>query len=137
MERLRVLIVDDNPHVRRLVREIVSGIPGSDVFECADGKAAIAVSGNWRANLAIVDYEMLPMNGVAFTEKVRAGETPLPRNLPIVMMTGHADQEHVVRARKAGINALLAKPLSAGAVINSLDKVLNPTKSADRRTATI
>ena len=125
VDRLKVLIIDDNPHVRKLVRAIVNGLPEAEVCECADGREAIAVSSSWRAHVALVDYEMQPMNGVAFTQQVRAGQTPLPRDLPIVMMTGHADQAHVLRAREAGVNALLAKPLSAGAVIHSLEKMIN------------
>jgi CheY-like chemotaxis protein len=75
------------------------------------------------------------MNGVVFTEQVRAGQTPLPRDLPIVMMTGHADQTHVIRARQAGVNALLAKPLSVGAVISSLEKVSGGVQAVGGRAA--
>jgi CheY-like chemotaxis protein len=134
--RLKVMVIDDNAHVRRLVKAIVNGLPDAEVCECADGRAAIMAAGSWRADIALVDYEMHPMNGVVFTEQVRAGQTPLPRDLPIVMMTGHADQAHVIRARQAGVNALLAKPLSVGAVISSFEKMfsqpqqLGPDRSA-------
>ncbi len=130
MDHFRVLIIDDNAHVRRLVKEIVAQIPNTESWECADGRAAIAVGQHWRADIALVDYEMQPMNGVAFTEKVRAGETSLSTDMPIVMMTGHADQAHVVRARKAGVNALLAKPLSVGAVVTTLQKMLHAQAQA-------
>ena len=124
MERSRVLIVDDNAHVRRLVKEIVAEISNTESFECADGKSAIVSGQHWNADVALVDYEMHPMNGVAFTEKVRSGQTPYRRDMPIIMMTGHADQAHVVNARKAGVNAFLVKPLSVGAVVTTLQKVL-------------
>jgi two-component system chemotaxis response regulator CheY len=57
VSRLKVLVIDDNAHVRRLVKAIVSGLPDAEVCECEDGRAAIAASGRWRADVALVDYE--------------------------------------------------------------------------------
>ena len=126
MAGIKILIVDDNAHARRLAREIISTIPGVEVRECADGRAAIEAARTWPTDLALVDYEMTPMDGVMFTELVRSGKTALRRDLPIAMMTGRADAAHVQRARKAGVNAFIAKPLSVGALLKHLQHLLSP-----------
>jgi two-component system, chemotaxis family, chemotaxis protein CheY len=124
MRRVQVLIADDNAQARQIVRTIVAGLD-ADVCECVDGSSAIDACMAWRPDLALVDCEMRPMDGIRFTELVRAGATPLPRNLPIVMMTGHADQAHVIRARDAGVSGFIAKPLSVGAVISQIQRMLS------------
>jgi two-component system chemotaxis response regulator CheY len=123
MNALKVLIVDDNPHARRIARAIVAGIPGIEVFEAPDPKTAMGMAG-MKPDLALVDYEMSPMNGVAFTRLIRAGATGFPRELPIIMMTGHADQAHVTQARDAGVHGFVAKPLTVGMVIKQIERTM-------------
>ncbi len=96
----------------------------AEVFEAADPKAAMDLSTVWKCDVALVDYEMSPMNGVAFTKLVRAGSTPFLKQLPIIMMTGHADKEHVLEARNAGVNGFIAKPLSVGMVIGQIERTM-------------
>jgi len=124
MDRCKVLIIDGNIQVRRLVKAILTGIPGAEVCECADAAAAIALAAHWRADVALVDYATRPMNGVLFTETVRAGQTPLPANLPIVLMCEQPDDIHLALGRRAGADDFLAKPLSATAVVDSLRTLL-------------
>ncbi len=68
---------------------------------------------------------MSPMNGVVFTQMVRSGRTPFRDDLPIIMMTSHADAAHVQRAREAGVNGFIAKPLSVGMVIKQIGRTLS------------
>jgi len=124
MDRCKVLIVDENIHVRRLVKAILAGIPGAEVCECADGDSAIELAAYWAPDAVLVDYETQPMSGLVFTEKVRAGKTSLPPDLPIVMMTEPADEVRMARVRKAGADAVLVKPLSATAVVDGLQQML-------------
>ncbi len=124
MAQLKILIVDDNAHVRKLARAIVGELAGAEICECGDGRAAIETCQVWRPDIALVDYEMTPMDGVRFTKLVRGGQTPLPSDLPIVMMTGHADKKSVELARAAGVNGFIVKPLSVGMVIKQIDRTL-------------
>ncbi len=130
MSALKVLIIDDNPHARRIARAIVAGMDDTEVFECADPKAAMDLSSVWKCDIALVDYEMGAMNGVAFTRLVRAGSTPFLKQLPIIMMTGHADKEHVLEARNAGVNGFIAKPLSVGMVIGQIERTMAAASGA-------
>lgn len=111
LEKLSVLVVDDNPHMRILVREILHGLNVRDILACSDGSAALAEMKHFPADLAVVDWMMEPMDGLEFTRQVRtASDSPNPY-LPIIMLTGHTERFRVMQARDAGINEFLAKPV--------------------------
>lgn len=122
---LNLLLVDDNPRLRQLMRTILSQLDDVRVREAADGREAIRACSGWKPDIAIVDCEMSPMGGLEFTEKVRAGATPARADLPIIMMTGHAELQRVMRARRAGVSGFIAKPLSVGAVLGRLQRTLS------------
>ena len=129
---IRVLVVDDNAHVRALIREVLASM-GMEVREATDGAMALNTMKQWRPDVAMVDYEMQPMNGATFTRMVR--QNPALRNLPILMMTAHGDAARVMEARDAGINGLIAKPLSIGSIVDRLEKVLSRAGRNDVRHA--
>ena len=119
----RVLVVDDNPHVRTIVREVLAAA-GMEVRECADGAAALKLLQQWRPDITLVDYEMQPVNGVEFTREVRKGKIPRLRDMAVLMMTGHGDRARVMEAREAGVDGLMAKPLTIGAILSRIEAVL-------------
>jgi DNA-binding response OmpR family regulator len=121
---MKVLIVDDSPQIRMLAKDILGAGWAIDARECADGRAAVEAL-NWRPDLVLVDYEMRPMNGVEFTRLLRRGGTAADPRTPVVMMTGHADREHVMNARKAGVDGFIVKPLTIRAVLERVQAVLD------------
>lgn len=121
---LKVLLVDDNEHMRTIVSTILKGIGILDVREAADGSEGLQALRNWPADLAIVDFHMEPMDGVDFTRLVRNAADSVNPFLPIVMMTGFADRPRVVEARDAGVTELIVKPVTARAIIDRLNAVV-------------
>lgn len=124
---LRVLLVDDNKHMRAIVSAVLHGLGVHNQREASDGKEALAALHEWPADLAIADFAMLPMDGVEFTRRVRNDKDSRNPYLPIIMMTGHADKGRVFEARDAGVTELLVKPVTARDVIDRLNTVIfNP-----------
>ena len=112
LDRLNILIVDDNPYMRVLVRDILHGFGVRNIMECNDGSAAMQELKHWPADLSFVDWMMEPLDGLDFTRLVRtASDSPNPF-LPIVMLTGHTERHRIVEARDAGVNEFLAKPVT-------------------------
>src|SRR5882757_674639 len=103
LESLRVLLVDDNQHMRAIVMTVLSGVGVANIRETRDGAEALSALREWPADLAIVDFQMTPLDGVEFTRLVR--NSPDSRNpyLPIIMMTGHSERTRVMDARDAGV----------------------------------
>ncbi len=74
--------------------------------------------------MAIVDFQMSPIDGVEFTRLVRnAADSPNPF-LPIIMLTGHAAKARVEEARDAGVTEFVVKPVTARAVLDRINAVI-------------
>ena len=125
LSALRVLLVDDNQHIRAIVAAILAGVGVSEIRECWDGAEALQVLREWPADVAFVDFRMSPVDGVEFTRLVRnAADSPNPF-LPIIMITGYADRPRVEEARDSGITEFIVKPITARAILDRLNFVIN------------
>jgi CheY-like chemotaxis protein len=118
-ERLRVLIVDDSPNMRAIVAAILKSAGVTAIREAGNGAQALALLRDFAADVALVDLQMAPMDGLEFTRRLRKSAARRS-DLPIVMMTGHADQARVVLARDAGVNEFLVKPVTAKGVFDRI-----------------
>jgi two-component system, chemotaxis family, chemotaxis protein CheY len=123
-ENLRVLVADDNQHMRAIVTAVLKSIGVKHIREAHDGAEALAVMREWAADVAIVDFRMEPIDGVEFTRLVRNASDSKNPFLPIIMLTGYADRVRVLEARDAGVTELVVKPVTAKAVIARLQSVI-------------
>jgi two-component system chemotaxis response regulator CheY len=124
LEPLQILLVDDNAQMRWIVAAMLKAAGVKTVKEASNGAEALGALRDFAADLAIVDYNMAPLNGVEFTRLVRnAKDSPNPY-LPIIMMTGHAERSRVMEARNAGITEFMVKPVTAKAVLGRIQTVI-------------
>jgi two-component system, chemotaxis family, chemotaxis protein CheY len=113
LENLKALIVEDNAHMRALLRALLNSAGIKDISEAAHGQAAIEVLRERRSDLVLTDLAMKPMNGIEFTRHVRNSEMSPNPFVPIIMITGHTEKYRVEEARDAGVTEFLAKPITA------------------------
>ncbi len=125
--RLRFLVVDDNAHMRRILRTLLHGFAARDVYEAEDGAAGLEAFTHYQPDIVITDWVIPLFDGLEMTQMIRqAGANTNPYG-PIIMLTGHSEKNHVVIARDAGITEFLAKPISAKALYQSiLNVIANP-----------
>jgi DNA-binding response OmpR family regulator len=95
----KVLVVDDEPEVRRLLQDFLSG-QGYDVALAADGVEALAAVDDQKPDLVLLDVAMPVMNGVETLTRIVALDLPVR----VIMVTGNSDL------------SLMAKLLALGAV---------------------
>jgi CheY-like chemotaxis protein len=121
---LSILLVDDNQHMRAITSAVLqsAGIP--KVREAVDGSAALEILREYPIDLAIVDFNMFPLDGVAFTRLVRNSPDSANPYLPIIMMTGHSEKTRVQEARDAGVTEFVVKPITARAILDRLQAVI-------------
>src|SRR5438128_2020295 len=82
---LRVLVVDDDQHMRKVVRTILAAIGVKTVYEASDGATGLAAVRKNNPDIVIVDWEMPNMDGAQFVRMVRSpGTFPMP-DVPIIM----------------------------------------------------
>jgi CheY-like chemotaxis protein len=128
-ESLRVVLADDNAHMRSIVSAVLKSIGVKDIREARNGAEALSVLRECPIDLAMVDFRMEPIDGVEFTRLVRTAKDSRNPYLPIIMLTGYADRTRVVEARDAGVTELIVKPVTASAVISRLNAVIYHPRS--------
>lgn len=123
-QALQILLVDDNQHMRAITATILASAGFRRIREVRDGAEAIEALRDWPADLAIVDFNMAPIDGVEFTRLVRnSADSPNPY-LPIIMMTGHSERKRVYEARDAGVTEFCVKPITAKAILDRIQAVI-------------
>jgi DNA-binding response OmpR family regulator len=110
-DRVRVLIVEDNPHMSKILRVTLQGFGVRIIEECRDAETAIDSLGAFNPDMAVVDYMLGEMNGLEFTRYIRTSESSPNKYLPVLMVTGYTDRSRVIEAINAGVNEFLAKPV--------------------------
>ena len=127
-----VLIVDDEPNIRRMVGALLAS-EGYEVREAPDGARGVALATESEPDLALVDL-MMPgeLDGMAVLTALRE-RVP---DVPVVMMSGRAGLSDAVRATKLGAFTFLEKPLTPEGVLLALASALE-LRQARRETRTL
>jgi two-component system, chemotaxis family, chemotaxis protein CheY len=123
--RLTILTVDDNSHMRTLLRTILMGLGIRRVLEAGDAADALELLRSTVVDAMLLDQLMPIMSGVELLTLIRRSADSPNVRLPVVMVTGAADKSTVLAARNAGVNAFVAKPLTAKDLAAKLAFALN------------
>jgi two-component system, chemotaxis family, chemotaxis protein CheY len=124
-EYLKALIVEDNPHMRLLLRSLLNALGIMSVFEASNGEDAFALLRDRQPDLILSDLSMKPMDGIAFTREVRTSHASPNPYVPIIMVTGHTERHRVEAARDAGVTEVLAKPITAGNLYQRIGEIID------------
>ena len=125
--RLRFQIIDDNAHMRRILRTLLHGFGTREVYEAEDGAAGLEGFTHYSPDIVITDWAMPIFDGLELTQMIRQPGANSNPYVPIIMLTGHSEKKRVIAARDAGVTEFLAKPISAkGLYQRILNVVANP-----------
>jgi two-component system chemotaxis response regulator CheY len=119
---MRILVVDDYGTMRRIVRGLLEQIGYQDVDEAEDGASALEKLRNATYNLIISDWNMEPMTGFELLKEVRA-DAKL-KETPFILVTAEGKTEHVVAAKRAGVDSYIVKPFTAQTLQAKINSVL-------------
>ncbi len=120
--RWRLVYVEDNPSNVALMRELLRHLPQCELAVAEDGPAGLAMIRSSRPDLAIVDIHLPGMDGIELCTRLKADETT--RHLPLLALTANAMPNDVARARAAGFDGFLTKPLEVGRLLAELQRLL-------------
>lgn len=124
LDYLKVLLVEDNVHMRGLLRELLGTLGIREIFEAADGDEALRILKEKTPDLILTDLSMKPVDGIAFTRAVRNSAASPNVYVPILMLTGHTERLLVESARDAGVTEFLAKPVTPEALFRRLTEIV-------------
>jgi CheY-like chemotaxis protein len=94
---MTVLIVDDNPRVRQLIKMVIADL-ADEVNECADGDEAVAAYGTRRHDWVLMDLQMARMGGLEATRRLMAAD----RTVRVLIVTDYDDVDWRAAASEAG-----------------------------------
>ena len=124
LQNLKFVVIDDNQHMRVLVRQLLHAFGVRSIREAEDGASALKLLRTFDTDMAICDWNMQPLNGTEFTRMVRTSTDIKNPFLPIIMLTGHTEFRRVAEARDSGIDEYLAKPISAWSLYRRIVSII-------------
>lgn len=112
----RILVIDDMPSIRELVRNHLKAMGYRNIVEADDGDVGLKMlveqnSAGTPIQLVISDWNMPRMKGLDLLKQVRA--TTEWQNLPFVLLTSESEREQVTEAVLAGVSQYIVKPFAA------------------------
>ncbi|MGR9086169.1 MAG: sigma-54-dependent transcriptional regulator [Gammaproteobacteria bacterium] len=116
----RILVVDDEPEIRRLVGEILED-EGYQVSMAENASTARDLKKNKNPNLILLDIWMPDADGITLLKEWVAEDSAL---CPVVMMSGHGSVEAAVEATRLGAYDFLEKPLSLAKLLLIVERAL-------------
>jgi|SRR5262245_57705576 two-component system, chemotaxis family, chemotaxis protein CheY len=124
IEGLGILVVDHNPHMRKLTRMMLTTIGAKLVNEAADGLAAVDIIRHVNPDVMFLDWDMPVLSGPQIMHIVRSPGVFAKPNLPVVMLTEFASRSLVQEAMRLGVHEFLLKPTSPKALRDRLVSIL-------------
>jgi CheY-like chemotaxis protein len=116
-----ILIVDDDPLIRKLITTTLKDVAGSRLLEAGDGVQALEAALKERPRIIFLDYDMPRLNGIETCRRLRSD--PTTADATIVMLTAMADGPAQDRARQAGADIFLTKPFSPLRLLRIVDEL--------------
>lgn len=122
MEQLKILVVDDEARMRKLVRDfLVKG--GYEVIEAEDGSQALDIFfGQKDIALVILDVMMPQMDGFSVCREIREYS-----KVPVIMLTAKGDERDELQGFKLGVDEYISKPFSPKILVARVEAILRRT----------
>jgi len=110
IEKLKVLIVDDQADARSLLRGMLGELGITQIFEASDGKEAMSFTDAAMdmIDVVICDWNMPKLSGIDLLKQMRS----VDMNVPFLMITGRSDLNSVSEAKSCGVSGYIRKPFS-------------------------
>jgi two-component system chemotaxis response regulator CheY len=118
---IKILVVDDFPTMRRIVRNLLKELEFVNVDEAEDGAAGLEKIKNGNYGFVVSDWNMPNMDGLAMLQAIRAD--PSLSKLPVLMVTAEAKKENIIAAAQAGANGYVVKPFTAITLEEKITKI--------------
>ncbi len=125
--RLRVLVVEDQPEVRQVLRTLVETL-GAEVREAESAERALGVLAQWVPHVLIVDIEMGAVSGLALLVSVRERHP----EIRVLVVTGFGTIGRAVEAMRHGAANFLTKPFDAAEILSEVARVGEEALVAER-----
>ncbi|WP_353151997.1 chemotaxis response regulator CheY [Pollutimonas bauzanensis] len=118
---MKILVVDDFPTMRRIIKNLLKDLGFENVDEAEDGAMGLEKLRNGNFELVVSDWNMPNMDGLVMLQHIRAD--PVLAKLPVLMVTAEAKKENIIAAAQAGASGYVVKPFTAATLEEKLNKI--------------
>ncbi|WP_269768822.1 chemotaxis response regulator CheY [Azotobacter chroococcum] len=118
---MSILVVDDFPTMRRIVRSLLKELGFNNVEEAEDGQDALNKLRGGGFEFVVSDWNMPNLDGLEMLKQIRSDDGL--KHLPVLMVTAEAKKENIIAAAQAGANGYVVKPFTAATLEEKLNKI--------------
>jgi two-component system, cell cycle response regulator DivK len=118
-----VLIVDDHFDNRSIYRALLTHL-GYEVAEAADGDEAVQAAKDRQPNVILMDMSLPGRDGWSATRAIK--DDPATAHIPVIALTAHVSEEYRLKAKAAGCDAYVAKPVIPRVVADTIRQFAEP-----------
>jgi len=119
---MKILVVEDSPTMRRIIKNTLKRIGYDEVEEAEDGVQALATLGNTPIDFIVTDWNMPKMSGLDFIKRVKSNQEY--KHVPILMVTTRSVEQDVLEAFEAGAASYIVKPFTPDVLKEKMDSIL-------------
>ncbi|NLY26872.1 MAG: chemotaxis protein CheY [Alcaligenaceae bacterium] len=118
---MKILVVDDFPTMRRIIKNLLKDLGFENVDEAEDGAMGLEKLRGGSFDFVVSDWNMPNMDGLTMLQNIRAD--PNLSKLPVLMVTAEAKKENIIAAAQAGASGYVVKPFTAATLEEKLNKI--------------
>ena len=124
---IKILVVDDAPMIRRILKNILKEMGFNNIEEAEDGQVALQKLRSQKFDFVITDWNMPNLTGIELVQEIR--NDPSLKHLPILMVTAEAKKENVILALKTGVNNYISKPFTPDKIKTKIEAIFSAKKN--------
>jgi CheY-like chemotaxis protein len=121
---ISLLVVNDNEFVRTYMERLFSIMRVGSVVTCANPRSARAEIATVQPDVVVIDLDLTGMDGLELLNDIRQGGAGIPNDIAILVASAYVDRDYVAKARDAGANWILVKPLTFRRLYEGLVRVI-------------
>lgn len=125
IENIKILLVDDDPFMLRIIEKVLTGLGFQNLQKAADGQEALNILNNDSIDLLLSDIQMPQVNGLELLKRIRCGKTSAPRNQRTIIVTSFSNTETLGTTMALDVNGFLTKPFKPITVMQTIIKALS------------
>ncbi|MXN67104.1 response regulator [Stappia sp. GBMRC 2046] len=133
LSQLSVLVIDDNSHMRTLLRAILTGFGIRRIFEANEGDRGYSSTVDHQPDIVLCDWVMWPGDGADYMTRLRADEDRRIAMTPVIMLSADTRKAVILKALQLGIHEFLAKPVSPALMYARLERTVRENRPFVRR----
>lgn len=124
LNRITILVVEDNQPMLEITKALLTTFGVGTVISAPNGESGFEQFCKYNPDMVIADWMMKPVDGIAFTRKIRNDPKSPNPYVPVILMTGFSERRRVLQARDAGVTEFLVKPFNARDLYKRLAQVI-------------